>query len=66
MEFCSHIARHFAKTPGKSKVERARIALAHMGSSVSKVAFVWKSVCCCRFADDMGLKLPVENWIAQM
>uniref|UniRef100_UPI003980F4BB hypothetical protein n=1 Tax=Salmonella sp. s54925 TaxID=3159674 RepID=UPI003980F4BB len=34
VEFCSHIARHFTITPGRDRIERARLALAHMGSSV--------------------------------
>jgi hypothetical protein len=37
VEFCSHIARHFTNTPGKDRIERARLSLAHMGSSVSKI-----------------------------
>ena len=37
MEFCSHIARHFTVTPGRDRIERAKLALAHMGSSVSIV-----------------------------
>ncbi|CAB4019530.1 Niemann-Pick C1, partial [Paramuricea clavata] len=34
VEFCSHIARHFTNTPGKDRIQRARLSLAHMGSSV--------------------------------
>ncbi len=37
MEFCSHIARHFTVTPGEDRIERARLSLAHMGSSVSRI-----------------------------
>ena len=35
MEFCSHVARHFTITTGDNRIERARLSLAHMGSSVS-------------------------------
>ena len=37
VEFCSHIARAFAVNRHPSKVERAKEALAKMGSSVSPV-----------------------------
>lgn len=35
VEFCSHIARAFALSSRPSRLERAREALVHMGSSVS-------------------------------
>ena len=34
VEFCSHIVRWFAHSPAISRVERAKDAVAHMGTSV--------------------------------
>ena len=34
VEFCSHIVRWFAHSPANSRVERAKDAVAHMGTSV--------------------------------
>ena len=35
VEFCAHIARYFSVSDGEGRLERARISLAEMGSSVS-------------------------------
>lgn len=35
VEFCAHIARYFAVHDGPNRLERARLALSEMGSSVS-------------------------------
>ena len=42
VEFSAHIVRWFISCKGKSRVERARSALGHMGSSVSLLDFVEK------------------------
>lgn len=39
VEFCSHIVRAFAVSTRPTRTERAREALAHMGSSVINVSF---------------------------
>ena len=35
VEFCSHITRWFISCPKKTKLDRSKSALSHMGSSVS-------------------------------
>lgn len=35
VEFCAHIARYFSVSEGLNRLERARLALSEMGSSVS-------------------------------
>ena len=35
VEFCAHLAREFSISNKGNKIERAKYALAHMGSSVS-------------------------------
>ena len=42
VEFSAHIVRWFISCKGKSRVERARSALGHMGSSVSLIDFLKK------------------------
>ncbi|CAF1388802.1 unnamed protein product [Adineta ricciae] len=34
VEFCAHVARYFAVTRGRNRLDRAKVALAEMGSSV--------------------------------
>lgn len=63
MEFCSHIARHFTLTDGKDKIERARLALADMGSSVS-----WISECDGFSSDEIKVELtdPLSRFLAAL
>ena len=44
VEFSAHIVRWFISCKGKSRVERARSALNHMGSSVSLIDVVEKLI----------------------
>jgi len=62
VEFCSHIVRWFAHSPYHSRVERAKDAITHMGTSVILVIVYNQPVLVCAAIGPQWNNIHKVNW----